>query len=283
MGDTGSLVSVRAVAEVQVQDEQAGVVPVDRQTGARVSDGSNGSAGGAGSAGTDGGVFDATRFAQIAAELHDQADEPDTIDAVLRYSVQASGATWASVVLLQHRGRFLEVAGATDDVARRADELQLEVGQGPYLNSTMVNDLDSVLVTRVDYEERWPEWAQAVYDLGIRGVLSVELGTSRHRLGALNLYSDRADCFSEADIEVARILAQHAAIALDRSRQQANLSRAVDSHANVGQAVGIVMERFGIDADKAFSVLRRYSQDANVKLREVAENLVKTRQLPPHE
>ena len=224
--------------------------------------------------------LDAAHFARIAADLHAQTGQPETIEAVLRYSVQTIGATWASVALLRHRGRLLEVVGATDDIARRADEVQLGVGQGPYLNSTVLTDIDSVLVTRVDYEERWPEWARAVYDLGVRAVLSVELGTSRQRLGALNLYADEVDRFSDDDIELARILARHAAIALDRTRREANLSRAIDSQQSIGQALGILMERFGIDADQAFAVLRRYSQDANLKLRDVAQRLVETRLLP---
>lgn len=228
----------------------------------------------------DGRVPDAAQFARIAAELHDQPGQPETIQTVLHYAVQGVGATSASVLLLQTRGPALEVVGSTDDIARQADQLQLEVGEGPYLNNTTAADVDSVLVTQVDGEQRWPGWAQAVYSLGIRCVLSAELGTPRHRIGALHLYSDTPNSFDEADVGIARILAQHAAIALDRARERANLWRAVDSHKHVGQAEGILMERFGLDADQSFAVLRRYSQETNTKLREVAERLIDTRQLP---
>ena len=225
-------------------------------------------------------IPDATHFARIAAELHSQPGHPETIQTVLDYAVKGVGASSASVLLLQTRGPALEVVGSTDDVARQADQLQLDLGEGPYLNNTAVVDIDSVLVTQTGDEQRWPGWARAVHDLGIRSVLSAELGTSRHRVGALHLYSDEPNHFDEADIGIARIFAQHAAIALDRSREQANLRRAIDSHRNVGQAEGILMERFDLDGDQAFAVLRRYSQDTNTKLREVAESLIDTRQLP---
>jgi AmiR/NasT family two-component response regulator len=79
---------------------------------------------------------------------------------------------------------------------------------------------------------------------------------------------------------MAHVFAQHASVALATAKREEGLRVAIDTRHLIGQAQGILMERFGLTADKAFSVLRRYSQDHNVKLRDLAEELVNTRELP---
>jgi AmiR/NasT family two-component response regulator len=75
-------------------------------------------------------------------------------------------------------------------------------------------------------------------------------------------------------------MARHAAVAMASTREQDNLWKAIDARQLIGQAQGILMERFAIDADQAFTVLRRYSQDRNLKLNVVAQRLIETRRLP---
>jgi AmiR/NasT family two-component response regulator len=111
-------------------------------------------------------------------------------------------------------------------------------------------------------------------------VLGVRLRTSESVIGSLNFYDPAPHHFSVSDRQVAHILARHAAIALDTARETENLWKAIDARKVIGQAQGILMERFGLDADRAFRVLSRYSQDNNIKLHRVAEQLVETRNLP---
>ena len=100
-------------------------------------------------------------------------------------------------------------------------------------------------------------------------------------MAALNLYAAQPGRFGgDDDLAVAHVLARHAAVALARGRHESNLLQAIDARKLIGQAQGISMERFGLDADRAFAVLRRYSQDNNIKLRDVAQRLIDTRQLP---
>lgn len=96
----------------------------------------------------------------------------------------------------------------------------------------------------------------------------------------MNLYASDPGRFDSDDLAVAHVLARHAAVALARSREQTSLWRAIDARKLIGQAQGILMERFDLDADRAFAVLRRYSQDNNLKLREVAQRLIDSRRLP---
>jgi GAF domain-containing protein len=217
-------------------------------------------------------------FARLAVELHEQAGVPETVDVVLEYALRAVYASSASVMLVQARKK-IEIAGVTDPVAATADELQLECGEGPCLDSAA--EVDSFLITDTLADPRWPTWGKRVArELGIRSVLSVRLTTPSSQIGALNLYSGAHDAFDQDDDAVAHILARHASVALAATRTEANLWQAIDARKLIGQAQGILMERFDLDADQAFGLLRRYSQDKNVKLREVAVRLIETRRLP---
>lgn len=223
---------------------------------------------------------DAEQFARLAVELYEQPTLTETIDLVLRYALQAVAADSASVMLLHHGGREVEIAGETEPAAGQADRLQLETGEGPCLDAARDRASSAVVIeTRTD--EQWPVWCKRVAaELGIRSVLSVQLGIPSERLGALNLYAKEPDRFNGDARAVGHILAQHATIALAKTRQQDNLWQAIDARKLIGQAQGMLMERFDLDADRAFGVLRRYSQDNNVKLREVAQRLINTRRLP---
>jgi GAF domain-containing protein len=114
----------------------------------------------------------------------------------------------------------------------------------------------------------------------IRSVLHVPMKAGDQVIGVLSLYTLHPDAFTADDEAIAHILAQHASVAVATARQEDTLAGAVDARKLVGQAMGILMERFDLDGDQAFAVLRRYSQDTNTKLRDVAQHLVDTRKLP---
>jgi GAF domain-containing protein len=111
-------------------------------------------------------------------------------------------------------------------------------------------------------------------------VLDVPLATSGGTVGVLGLYSAAPDAFDDDDEAVAQILARHASVAVASARREESLGQAVDARKLVGQAMGILMERYNVDGDRAFAILKRYSQDTNTKLRDVAQQLIDTRKLP---
>ncbi len=223
---------------------------------------------------------DADQFARLAVELHEQPGVPQTVDLVVHHARAVVAADVASVRLEHHGGREIEIAGHTDPAAARADRLQLETGEGPCVDAGR-DRADTAVIADTHTDQRWPAWSKRLAaDLGIRSVLSVELGTPGDRLGALNLYARDPGRFDADDRAVAHVLARHAAVALADSRQQVNLRQAIDARKLIGQAEGILMERFDLDADQAFAVLRRYSQDNNIKLSEVAQRLIESRTLP---
>ena len=222
----------------------------------------------------------AHEFARIAVEFSDQPSLAETVDTVLSHARAAVRADYASIMLLTRRGRQVEIAGTIDEVAAASDELQVKLRQGPCLDAARTN-AETSFITDTLIETRWPVWSKRIAaDYGIRTVISVQLGLPSARVGALNLYAVAAGRFDPGDAEAAGVLARHAAIALARSRREVDLWRAIDTRKLIGQAQGMLMERYELTEDQSFDVLRRYSQDYNVKLHEVARRLVDTRQLP---
>ena len=228
-------------------------------------------------------VFDeseevAAAFARLATELHGRPGVEETVEAVLQFTLQAVDCTHAGVVLARRGG--LSLTGAvTDPVVEQADQLQLEHGEGPALTA-IAGGAESVYIADTTIDQRWPAWSPKAAALGLRSVLALRLHADGITLGVLELFQTEPAGFDTDDDAVAHILARHASIAVAVAREEASLRQAVDARKLVGQAQGILMERFNVDADRAFAILRRYSQDNNVKLRDVAQRLIDTRELP---
>ena len=220
---------------------------------------------------------DADEFAELALTLHEVSSLEETVDRVLEFAVKALSCSYAGVILVHEKTR-VETVAATHPVVADLDRIQLESGEGPDLE--VIADRHGVLVPDVRTERRWPSWARAVEATGVRSMLGSRLYTTSTTIGSINFYDTEPDRFGPEDVDVAHMLARHAAVAMDTARDTEHLWRAIDARNLVGQAQGMLMERFGVDADQAFAVLRRYSQDNNLKLHVVAQRLIRTRTLP---
>ena len=212
----------------------------------------------------------------MAIELHGAAGLEETVEAVVQFALQALDCSHAGIAL-HSRGRP-QVPAATDPLVCEIFQHAMATGHGPLVEAMRTGQ--DVLVRDTATDPRWPQWAAEVRELGVRAVLDVPLTTATGSVGMLGLYSTTPDAFGPDDIAVAHILARHASVALASARHEANLAQAVDARKLVGQAMGILMERYDLDSDRAFTVLRRYSQDTNTKLRDVAQQLIDTRKLP---
>jgi GAF domain-containing protein len=219
----------------------------------------------------------ADAFARLALELHDSDGIEETIDTVVEFAIQALDCSYAGVAITG-RGRKPEIPAVTDPVVAEIYQLQLARGEGPL--TVCMSQHVPILVTDTAIDDRWPDWAARVRALGVRSVFDVPLTAAVGTVGVMGLYSGRPDAFSSDDQAIAHILARHATVAVANARHDATMIQAIDARKLVGQAMGILMERFDLDGDRAFEVLKRYSQDNNLKLRDVAKCLVDTRQLP---
>jgi GAF domain-containing protein len=219
------------------------------------------------------------RFADIARSLGAQTSELGTLERALSVAVEIVEGCQHAGISLVVGGRRIETPAATSNVALRGDQLQYELGEGPCLDSIAYHE--TVLSPDLLKETRWPTWApQVARELGVRSMLCFQLFTSARSLGALNLYSESVDAFHSESQAVGLTLAAHIAVALAASREIDTRDVAMLNRTVIGQAEGILMERYDLSSDKAFSVLKRVSQDTQTKLVLVAAELVRTRRMP---
>jgi len=212
-------------------------------------------------------------MSELARTLQrEHASEHDTLAAVTAAAVQAvPGADNAAITLVVGRTK-VQTHAATGARARRMDELQTELDDGPCL--TAIWEQETVHIPDMATESRWPRFAAAAAQAGVGSMLCFQLFVHGDTLGALNLYTPTADAFTEDSETIGRIFATHAAVALAAAQQEHQLTTALASRDIIGQAKGIVMERFHLDTTRAFALIARLSQEENNKLHHVAAKIV---------
>jgi hypothetical protein len=204
---------------------------------------------------------------------------PD-VDATLH---ELTAAAAASVPGAQHAGitvatrrKKVESASSTHRVAILLDDIQGRHGEGPCLSAAW--DQQIIRIDDMATESRWPSYCRdAMEQTPIRAVLSFRLFIDRNAMGALNFYADTPHVFGDDAVEAGLLWATHTALAWTAVRRDQEFRSALASRDVIGQAKGIIMERFDVDAVQAFDMLKRLSQDSNTALAEVASRLARTR------
>jgi len=179
-----------------------------------------------------------------------------------------------------------ETAAYAGASAKPLDQAQYGEDDGPCLHAyrtntpVLVEDLDAVA-------PQWPSFVRTARSLGIRNSLSLPLLIDDEAVGALNLYASVGGTFHGDVAEYAQLLASQAAVALTNAaiywrthELTENLNAALESRDIIGQAKGVIMTQLGLTAQEAFELLRKVSQHRNVKLRELAEHVAMTGEVP---
>jgi GAF domain-containing protein len=189
----------------------------------------------------------------------------------------------ASITLI--RGEKPFTAAYDGQMALDADELQYERGYGPCMDAARAGQV--LLIDDMRSEQRWPDYAVHAAGHGVLSSLSVPLPFQGATIGGLNTYARRAQVIDDTDLELAEEVAAWVAIAIGNAEAAARTSEdlsqlrtAMMSRACIEQAKGILMERHKIKEDEAFTILTHASQRTNTKLRDVAEELIRTGVLP---
>ncbi|WP_243789357.1 GAF and ANTAR domain-containing protein [Saccharopolyspora gloriosae] len=195
--------------------------------------------------------------------------EEETLALIVAGAIQTvPGVEHAGVSLLRADGSIVSYTPSAEAVAE-VDQLQSTYREGPCV--TALWDEHTVIVDDlVNETDRWPRFAPAAAAHGIGSMLSFQLFARENTLGALNLYSTEPHGFTADSQALGSLFAAHAAMALGESQHVAQLQQALTSRDVIGQAKGILMERFGLDAKEAFAMLVRSSQETNMKLVDVA-------------
>lgn len=199
-----------------------------------------------------------------------------TLQSICEHAVTDLQVDAAGIFLT--RGRRAKVVAMAGQGVAELEKSQLETDEGPCLDAIWQHE--SVLVEDLRLDGRWPTWAARMVEQGWLSGLALQLLEDGRTVGSLNLFSQDTGAFQQDDLEVACLFARHASLALASSRTETSLSEAVDARHRIGLAQGILMERHGLSAEHAFSLLRRYSQDGNIKIQQVATTLIETGDLP---
>jgi len=214
-------------------------------------------------------------MSRVARELQeDHGNVEATLQAITRaaaYTVPGTDECGVSYVI---RRKDVEPRAWTSELPRTLDALQGQLHQGPCLDA--IWDQRVVSVPDVADEGRWPEFAREAAASGVGSLLCFQLFVEGDNLGALNLYSRRAGAFGAESQDVGLLFAAHAAVALAGAEHESNLRAGMDHRDLIGQAKGILMERYRLTAVQAFDLLVRTSSLTNRKLRDVADELAST-------
>jgi GAF domain-containing protein len=214
-----------------------------------------------------------------ARELQSETSPQVVLDVAARLAVENVKGCEAAGIVLIRRARVVETQAFTHEAARLGDALQQELGEGPGLDAIWEHRVVHSPDLAVD--ERWPRWApRTAAEGGVGSLLCLRLFTTDDLVGGLNLYAFRPRAFDEAAVEDGVTLAAHIAVAVASARRIDQLNDALDSRTSIAAAVGILMQRFDLTYDRAFAVLGRISSQSNVKIRDLAAELVATGDLP---
>jgi len=213
----------------------------------------------------------AAALTAAARLLHQPTGRDETLVAVARAARDTVPGVDGAGISVVTAGR-LEQAVVTDDLARRLAEAQHELAQGPCIDA--LDGQGVVVAEHLQGERRWPQYLARARALGLRSQVALQLHDEETVLGVLNLYSTSEDDVRRETVRVAELFAVHAGTALLGARHRQQMNDALASRKVIGQAIGLVMERYRLDDQRAFEFLVRISQSTNVKIRDVAAELV---------
>lgn len=229
------------------------------------------------------------RSDEVALAMHELAHllvAEESLDTTLERIASLAARTIddcdAAGVTLFLDGKYV-TAAYTDQRTLAVDQGQYERDHGPCLQA-----MRDQAVLRFDVEEAEERWADFVADAranNVRSFLAAPLMLHGESIGALNLYSSKPSGFTALDDVLVALFTGQAAIALANARMYADavrlteqLQEAIGSRSVIEQAKGVLMAREGIDADAAFGRLKHDSQHRNVKLRDIAAQIVASTQ-----
>jgi GAF domain-containing protein len=216
------------------------------------------------------------------SELQALLLETDTLhnflDRLAALTAQALPEGSSVGVTVRQNSRAVTLA-ASDEQARRIDQLQYDFDEGPCLETLATGKPHYIVDTATD--TRWPSFCPAAHEEGVRSCLGLPLTGPTGLMGGYNLYSMRPDAFAPDTRGQLEILAGNAAGAVavamklaDQTQMSDDLHDALTSRAVIDQATGIIMAQQRCGAAAAFDIIRRASQNRNIKVRDLAAEIV---------
>jgi transcriptional regulator with GAF, ATPase, and Fis domain len=212
----------------------------------------------------------------VARQLQQANSPAETWQRIVELTVQQMPSCESAAISLVYPGGRIDTPAATDEAARAVDRIQYETGQGPCLEA--IREHATFRCADLAKEGRWPQFSgRAAEETGIHSMLGFRLFVQEDTLGALNLYSRQIGAFDDSAQAIGALFAAHAALAMSNAqdrRDREGLEVALEGSRVIGLAIGMLMAQRQVDRDTAFSILSGASQRANMKLRQLAEQIV---------
>ena len=219
------------------------------------------------------------RIAQLVQDLYGRPDvDSDTVIAELaeHAAVEIPGRSYAGVTVTRN-GKHIDTPAATHQWPLVLDEIQQRHRQGPCLTAAW--EEKTIHVANLETDERFPLYARdALAETPVRSVMAFQLWIAGETMGALNVYAETPDAFSADTRDIGLVFAAHSSVAWNAARRDEQFKKALASRDVIGQAKGMLMERYGVSAIQAFDLLRKLSQDSNTPLIRIATDLVEKQQ-----
>jgi transcriptional regulator with GAF, ATPase, and Fis domain len=216
------------------------------------------------------------KIAELAREMSENLsdDSGTTLDEMIHNAVDhIPGASYAGITVVSLQHQEVVTPASTHDYPRILDSLQQKHREGPCFDAAVEHD--SYYISDLQTETRWSKFrADALVQTPIQSIAAFQLFTTKDTVGALNLYSVERDAFDQEARDLGYIFAAHAATVWGALQRGEQFRSALASRDTIGQAKGMIMERYNVNAIQAFELLRRLSQSSNVRLYEIARRLV---------
>lgn len=223
----------------------------------------------------------AAQLAALVAEVHrgtapESAGLRDLIDSACEH---VAGAQYAGITMADRAAGITTVA-ASHRYPALLDEIQQRYQEGPCVSAAWEHA--TMHIRDLETDHRWPRYRHdALSQSPIRSVMAFELFADGPTMGALNFYAERSYAFDDESVELGLIFATHVSLAWAVVRRQEQFRSALASRDLIGQAKGMIMERYRVDAVCAFELLKRLSQISNSKVVDVAQALIAAEFPPP--
>jgi GAF domain-containing protein len=219
-----------------------------------------------------------TAYVELQRVLIQSPDTDKLLDRIAALASAVASPRSSCGITLRRDGEVSTVAFSSS-LAKRSDEIQYAHGQGPCLHSMRAGV--PVHLADMESDPRWPEYRREALALGVRSSVSIPLMVDEKPVGALNIYTDTDRAFTEEDIANVSAFADQASASLtlvmrhsEQLELEEQLRNALSTRAVIDQALGIIMAQQRCNSTEAFAVLRKASQDRNVKVADIASELI---------
>jgi hypothetical protein len=223
-----------------------------------------------------------TVFSALAEIIYQGSDAAEMYAAIcVAATLAVPGCDHASLLVRQN-DRYVTV-GASSQLAQRVDDIERRAGDGPCIDA--IEEEAPQVEADLTTPSQWPLFAAALLaETPVRGAMGFRILVDNRKGAALNLYSETAGVFDAEAAGTAAVLTAFASVAINaiaKGEDAASLRKGLISNREIGKAVGMLMVLHDLSEEESFDVLRRHSQSLNIKLADVAREVIEKRgQLP---